>query len=131
MKKTISLFSLAFVMLGNTASFSNVVENTSKISSTFEVSNVNPLCLAISKGDIDTVKQIIAYGIDINQTTERGMTPLMFAAIYNNSEIAQLLIKNGADVSKTDKQGKTALDFAKASNATAVIEVLKPSKKKK
>jgi ankyrin repeat protein len=132
MKKSISYFSLALVMLGNVALASNVTNNSSKISFSYETaSDVNPLCMAISKGDIATVKQIIAYGIDLNDCTNRGMTPLMFAAIYNQTEIAKLLIEKGADLSKKDKSGSTALDHAKASGSTAVLEVLQQSKKRK
>lgn len=131
MKKSISFFSLALVMLGNVAFASNVEINPSKVSSSYETSDVNPLCLAISKGDITTVKQIISYGIDINETTNRGMTPLMYAAIYNQSEIAKLLLEKGAKLDMKDKSGSTALDHAKNSGFESVVEVLKPSKKRK
>lgn len=131
MKKSIKILSLALVMLGNVALASNVGNSVSTNAITYETSDVNPLCLAISKGDIDTVKQIIAYGIDVNDTTNRGMTPLMYAAIYNQTEIAKLLIEKGADLDKKDKSGSTALDHAKTSGSDEVMEVLKPSKKRK
>jgi uncharacterized protein len=131
MKKSIKILSLALVMLGNVALASNVVNNTTKNVVSYETSDVNPLCLAISKGDIATVKQIIAYGIDVNDTTNRGMTPLMYAAVYNQSEIARLLIEKGADLYKKDNGGNTALDLAKTSGSDAVIAVIKESKKRK
>ncbi|MFC4740029.1 ankyrin repeat domain-containing protein [Flavobacterium ponti] len=131
MKKSIKILSLALVMLGNVALASNVVNNTTKNAVSYEKSDVNPLCLAISKGDIATVKQIISYGIDVNDTTNRGMTPLMYAAIYNQSEIAALLLEKGADVNMKDKSGSTALDHAKTSGSNEVIEILKPTKKRK
>lgn len=132
MKKSISYFSLALVMLGNVALASNGTNHSSAKSFNYEIaSDVNPLCMAISKGDIATVKQIIAYGIDLNGSTSRGMTPLMYAAIYNQTEIAKLLLEKGADLSKKDKSGSTALDHAKSSGSTAVMEVLKQSKKRK
>lgn len=131
MKKSIKILSLALVMLGNVALASNVGNSVSTNAITYETSDVNPLCLAISKGDIDTVKQIIAYGIDVNDTTNRGMTPLMYAAVYNQAEIAKLLIEKGADLDKKDKSGSTALDHAKTSGSDEVMEVLKPSKKRK
>lgn len=132
MKKSISYFSLALVMLGNVALASNGTNNSSETSFSYEIaSDVNPLCLAISKGDLSTVKQIIAYGIDLNDSTKRGMTPLMFAAIYNQTEIAKLLIEKGADLNKKDKSGSTAFDHAKASGSTAVLELLQQSKKRK
>jgi ankyrin repeat protein len=131
MKKSIKILSLALVMLGNVALASNVANNSSKTFFSYEASDVNPLCLAISKGDISTVKQIIAYGIDVNDTTYRGMTPLMYAAIYNQSEIAKLLLENGANLDMKDNSGRTALDHAKSSHSENVLEVLKPAKKRK
>lgn len=132
MKKSISYFSLALVMLGNVVLASNGSNHSSNNSFNYEIaSDVNPLCMAISKGDIATVKQIIAYGVDVNDSTNRGMTPLMYAAIYNQTEIAKLLLEKGADLSKKDKSGSTALDHAKTSGSTAVLELLQQSKKRK
>lgn len=131
MKKSISFFSLALVMLGNVALASNVANNSSKCSVIYEASDVNPLCLAISEGDINKVKEIIAYGIDINDATNRGMTPLMFAAVYNQSEIAKLLLENGAHVYMKDNSGYTALDHAKKRDFNAIVEIIKQNKKKK
>lgn len=131
MKKTISLFSLALVMLGNVALASNVASKSSKFSVIYESSDVNPLCLAISKGDINKVKEIIAYGIDVNDATNRGMTPLMYAADYNQSEIAKLLLEKGADVNKKDNAGRTALDHAKSKDFNEIVEILKQNKKRK
>lgn len=131
MKKSISFFSLALVMLGNVAIASNVVDNSSKISFNYEVSDVNPLCLAISKGDINKVKEIIAYGVDVNDTTLRGMTPLMYAAIYNQVEIVELLLEKGANLDKKDNMGHTVFDHAKLSKSDAVLEVLKKGKKRR
>ena len=132
MKKSISYFSLALVMLGNVVLASNGSNHSLKNSFNYEIaSDVNPLCMAISKGDIATVKQIIAYGVDVNDSTNRGLTPLMYAAIYNQTEIAKLLLEKGADLSKKDKSGSTALDHAKTSGSTAVLELLQQSKKRK
>ena len=132
MKKSIKILSLALVMLGNVALASNGTNNSLETSFSYELSSdVNPLCLAISKGDIEKVKQIIAYGIDVNDTTNRGMTPLMYAAIYNQSEIAKLLLEKGANLNLKDKSGSTALDHAKTSGSNEVMEILKPTKKRK
>ena len=131
MKKSIRIFSLALVLLGNIAIASNDTNDFSNSSLSYVSSDVNPLCLAISKGDIEKVKEIIAYGIDVNDTTVRGMTPLMYTAIYNQVEIVELLLEKGAIIGKKDKTGHTAEDHAKLSQSKAVLEVLKQAKKRK
>ena len=131
MKKSIRIFSLALVLLGNIAIASNNTNDFSNSSLSYVSSDVNPLCLAISKGDIQKVKEIIAYGVDINDTTVRGMTPLMYAAIYNQVEIVELLLEKGAIIGKEDNTGHTAEDHAKLSQSKAVLEVLKQAKKRK
>lgn len=131
MKKSISILSLALVMLGNVALASNVSNNSSKMAANYAAYDVNPLCLAISQGDLTKVKEIIAYGVDVNDTTSRGMTPLMYAALYNQSEIVKLLLENGANIYKKDNLGKTALDHAKVNGSEDVIKILKENKKRK
>ena len=71
-----------------------------------EITKVSPLCLAISKGDIATVKKFIELGSNVNEKS-RGMTPLMYAARYNKAEIIKLLIANGAKLKIKDDKGFT------------------------
>ena len=55
------------------------------------------LMFSISKGLLDDVELMLAYGADVNATDEIGLTPLHRATISGNKSIANLLIKNGAD----------------------------------
>lgn len=75
-----------------------------------------PLCTAISKGDLSTVKKFIEYGADVNERSN-DMTPLMIAARYNNVEIMEYLLSKGADINFKNDSGMTALKSAIASNA--------------
>ena len=88
-----------------------------------------PLCVAISKGEVDVVRKFIEYGADINEKTN-GMTPLMYAARYNEVEIIKLLLDKGANLKLKDDRGNTALNHAENSNATEAIELLKNYSKK-
>jgi ankyrin repeat protein len=56
--------------------------------------------------------QLIARGVAVSSTDMQGMTPLHYAARYNNLFAAGLLIKSGAKVMPKDKSGKTPLDYA-------------------
>ena len=85
---------------------------------------VNTFCMAIVKGDIDTVKKMIELGSDVNQRSE-GMTPLMYAARYNRVDIMKVLIEKGAKVDTRDGKGYSALKYAKLSNAKEAIALLK------
>jgi ankyrin repeat protein len=83
-----------------------------------------PLCAAILKGDVDTVKKFIEYGADVNERSN-GMTPLMFAARYNKVAIVKLLLEKGADKAVKDEKGNTAIKYAELSNSTEVVTLLK------
>ncbi|ESU20225.1 hypothetical protein FEDK69T_27370 [Flavobacterium enshiense DK69] len=128
MKKTISLLGLALIAATNVALASNVETSTFKNVAIYN-HDVTPLIVAISKGDVATVKKFIEYGVDVNET-KNGMTPLMFAARFNNAEIAKFLIEKGADVSAKDLNGRTALQLAEATKATEVAEIIKAASKK-
>lgn len=93
---------------------------------TLSISSVSPapLAVAISKGELETVKKFIEYGTNVNESLN-GMTPLMFAARYNKVEIIKYLLLKGADRNIKDSQGFTALKHAELSNATEAIAVLK------
>jgi ankyrin repeat protein len=57
-----------------------------------------------------TVQKAIEEGADVNETSGRGFTPLMFAAILNDDpDVIQTLLQNGADVNAETHDGMTAL----------------------
>ncbi|AWM14758.1 ankyrin repeat domain-containing protein [Flavobacterium sediminis] len=128
MKKTIGYLGLALVMATTAVSASDFNVSHTAVS---EMYDSKPLCAAISKGDLEAVKIMIEYGADVNETTTRGMTPLMYAAMYNNTGIMNLLIEKGADLEKEDYQGLTALDHAKRSNSNEAAQLLTKAMKKK
>ena len=122
MKKTIIIFGLALVTFTNVATASTV----SAASSSSVVLNYgnSPLCNAILRGDMATVKKFIEYGTDVNEMSN-GLTPLMFAARYNKLEILKYLIEKGADKQIKDERGNTALKYAENSKSLEAIEFLK------
>jgi len=78
MRKSIIIFGLALVAFANVSFASNSKfpnKNNTEI-----VFKQTPLCAAIVKGDLETVKKFIEYGVNVNESSD-GVTPLMFAAI--------------------------------------------------
>ena len=65
------------------------------------------------EGDIETVKQHLAAGTDVNAKRGDGFTPLHLAATWGYKEIIELLIAAGADVNAKTKYGSTPLDLGK------------------
>jgi ankyrin repeat protein len=123
MKKTIIIFGLAFVAFAN-VSFASNSNFSNKTNSEIVIIGQTPLCAAIVKGDLETVKKFIEYGADVNQSSD-GVTPLMLAARFNHVEIVKLLLEKGASIETKDEKGYTAIEYAKMSKATAALELLK------
>jgi len=126
MKKSIVYIGIALLAFGNVA-IASTEKGTEKLVITTNKS-VTPLCQAITKGDYETVKKLVEFGTDLNDTSN-GMTPLMFAARYNKVEIIKLLLENGANLNTKDSRGFTALKHAELSNAKESVEVIKAYKK--
>ncbi len=126
MKKTIIYLGITLIAFSNFsfASNTNFIGNQK----TLNILNVSPapLVVAISKGEIETVKKFIESGTKVNKKLN-GLTPLMYAARYNKVEIIGYLLQKGADRNITDSQGLTALKHAELSNAYEAIAILKVS----
>ncbi len=121
MKKTIITLGLALLVFTNVAQASTVSIPTS----TEKVyDGVTPLCNAIVKGDLATVKKFVEYGADVNETSN-GTTPLMYAARFNKVEIIKFLLEKGANKKTKDESGFTALQYAENSKSIEALEFLK------
>lgn len=126
MKKSVIYLGVALLSLGNVAMASN---GTSSLKNKVERTKnfATPLTVAISKGDLETVKKFIEYGADVNQMSE-DLSPLMTAARYNKVEIIKVLLASGARPNEKNDKGFTALKYAELSNATEAIAILKDLK---
>ena len=120
------------LIVGASFTTANATENNNEtVNSEVTVTKivkVNPFCVAIAKGDFDTVKRMIQFGENVNKKSN-GKTPLMYAARYNRVKIASLLLDNGARISPKDDNGQTAIDYAVSAKAKEVKKVLVNAKK--
>ena len=124
MKKSIIYLGVALVALVSNAhaSGSSYKSNSNDIH-IIQNYDRSPLNVAISQGDIETVKKFIEYGADVNKIFD-GMSPLMTAARYNKVEIIKFLISKGASLSTKNEKGYTALKYAEVSKAKDAVTLL-------
>ena len=80
---------------------------------------------AAKAGDIETVKQHLAAGTDVDAKDKYGRTPLHLAPGSGHKEIAELLIAKGADVNAKIDDGRTPLDFAVKYKRTETADLLR------
>lgn len=73
-----------------------------------------PLFDAIKVEDIDAIKQLLQYGVDIDAAEHvSGQRALHKAAILGNEEILMLIINRSLNINYLDNLAKTPLDYAK------------------
>ncbi|MEO6346379.1 MAG: ankyrin repeat domain-containing protein [Aquaticitalea sp.] len=123
MKRTIIITALALGFAITTLNASTTVENSNLLELVKPALGVNPFCMSIAKGDIETVKKLIELGTDVNQKSN-GMTPAMYAAKFNKTEILKLLVAKGADLKVKSDAGFKAIKYAQLSNAKESLEYL-------
>lgn len=84
------------------------------------------LVIAISNSDVNGVNNAIAQGADVGHVDKYGYTPLIYAAVFNESgEITSILLSKGADPFYETPTEITALDFAQEAKHYDVVTVLK------
>ena len=84
----------------------------------------SPVADAAEKGDLATVKTLLAQKADANAPQADGATAIQWAAYTNNLALADILLKNGADVKQANHDGATALSLAAINGNAAMIEKL-------
>lgn len=97
-------------------SFSPILEEDDEI-------NLPELVYWASLGDIARVKQLLADGIDPNQSDGEGYSALQAAAENDHLDIVKLLLSKGADISS--KGQYTALELAEMAQNKEVVDYLK------
>ncbi|WP_282117463.1 ankyrin repeat domain-containing protein [Cellulophaga baltica] len=127
MKNLVYTFGIIATMTLSSVANAHVhpTDKSAKVETT-SIKNVAPLSIAVAQSDLSTVRKFIEFGADIEVKTEvNGMTPLMYAARFNNVDMIKLLLDNGADKEAVSKLGFTASKYAELSGATAALALLK------
>ena len=82
------------------------------------------LLAAVQEGSPPWVKNILAFGADVNARDEYDKTVLMLAAIRGDMEKTNILVRSGADINAKTYDGWTALMFACSNGHTDVAAFL-------
>jgi hypothetical protein len=77
-----------------------------------------PLCIAAEQGYLELVRCLVEeLGVDVNQATWDGATPLMAPAYGKHKMVANFLIKHGANPQTSSPRFGTAVDAAQQMGA--------------
>ena len=80
---------------------------------------------AISNGDLETIKQQLTAGANVNsKATTYVETPLLRAIFLEKKEVVKLLIENGANVSAENNENETPLMYASWSGKKDIVKLL-------
>ena len=82
------------------------------------------LCDYAANGNVESVKQHLAGGADVNGKDDLGRTPLYRAAYNGHTEIAVLFLAGGADADARDENGWTPLHGAAYKGHLEIVAAL-------
>ena len=90
----------------------------------FAQSSLTPLIEAIKAADLNTARQLLTSGVDVQETQGDGATALHWAVHRNNQDAVNLLLAAGIDVNVSNELGATALWLASINGDAGMIELL-------
>lgn len=102
----------------------NAGANVNRSSSGCCTPSLSSLHIAVSRGRLDVVDQLIKFKCDLNVQDQWGFTALHYAVLKRNTKLILTLTSNGALGSLESKTGSTPLDLAHALKYTEIEDIL-------
>ena len=128
MKKTVVILALALGFSISNLNATNEVEISNFENVAVKPVEVSPLCKAVATGDMETVKNLIEAGADVN-VKSNGMMPIHYAAKYNRVDMLKVLITAGSKIHEGCDLGFTPLRHAQNAKAKEAEMFLKRFKR--
>lgn len=79
---------------------------------------------AVTRGDVERVRQLLRAGAEVNARDRHGQTALMLAALRGSREMVETLVEGGADLNLTAKYNLSALMLAVTAGHVGVARLL-------
>ncbi|KAG6971514.1 hypothetical protein JG688_00004419, partial [Phytophthora aleatoria] len=86
--------------------------------------SLEALVAAAGDGDVDTVKNLIDTGSDVNSVDAHSLTPLLSASRHGHTQMVQFLVGKGAYINKSDQEGDTPLIIAAIEGHVEIVQFL-------
>lgn len=83
-----------------------------------------PLHRAVIDHDIKQVRKLLKQGVDVNEVSATGMTPVLWAASHGTAEILNLLISHGAKLDVKDTDDFAPLHLAIRAKNIEIVKIL-------
>lgn len=84
----------------------------------------NDIHTAAYLGDLNSIRQHIRAGANLDEKNQNGGTALIIAIIFDKTDVAKALIEGGADLAVANNEGATPLHVAAFFCRPELVEVL-------
>lgn len=84
----------------------------------------NKLREAAQRSKVDTLLQLVNYGVSVSSPDSKKRTALHFAAAQGNEQTLRILLEHGANPNAKDLNGNTPLHLAACTNHLRIVTLL-------
>lgn len=89
-----------------------------------EAEGLGELMVCAANGDVSRIRELVAYGADVNATTLKDHTALMYAVRNNQLAAVEALLNLGASLTLKSDSGESALQIAQRFGHAEVAALL-------